>query len=54
MKIALDAASSEFFKNGFYYFEGKKLDYKGLTQIYKNWAKKYPLICKGLLPPTDL
>lgn len=44
MKIALDAASSEFFKNGFYYFEGKKLDYKGLTQIYKNWAKKYPLI----------
>ena len=44
MQIALDAASSEFFKNGFYYFEGKKLDYKALTQIYKNWAKKYPLI----------
>jgi len=44
MQIALDAASSEFFKNGYYYFEGKKLDYKGLTQIYKNWAKKYPLI----------
>ncbi len=44
MQIALDAASSEFFKNGIYYFEGKKLDYKGLTQIYKNWAKKYPLI----------
>ena len=44
MQIALDAASSELFKNGIYYFEGKKLDYKGLTQIYKNWAKKYPLI----------
>ncbi len=44
MQIALDAASSEFFKNGIYYFEGKKLDYKGLTQIYKNWARKYPLI----------
>ena len=44
MQIALDAASSEFFKNGIYYFEGKKLDYKGLTQIYKNWAKKFPLI----------
>lgn len=44
MQIALDAASSEFFKNGFYYFEGKKFDYKGLTQIYKNWVKKFPLI----------
>ena len=44
MQIALDAASSEFFKNGIYYFESKKLDYKGLTQIYKNWAKKFPLI----------
>lgn len=44
MQIALDAASSEFFKNGFYYFECKKLDYKGLTQIYKNWVKKFPLI----------
>ncbi len=44
MQIALDAASSEFCKNGVYYFEGKKLDYKSLTQIYKNWAKKYPLI----------
>ncbi len=44
MQIALDAASSEFCKNGVYYFEGKELDYKALTQIYKNWAKKYPLI----------
>ena len=44
MQIALDAASSEFFKDGFYYFEGKKLGYKQLTQVYKNWAKKYPLI----------
>lgn len=44
MQIALDAASSEFCKNGIYYFEGKKLSYKDMTQIYKNWAKKYPLI----------
>ncbi len=44
MQIALDAASSEFFKNGIYYFEGKKFDYKGLTQIYKNWVHKFPLI----------
>ena len=44
MQIALDAASSEFFKNGIYYFEDKQFDYKQLTQVYKNWAQKYPLI----------
>lgn len=44
MQIALDAAASEFCKNGIYYFEGKKLSYKDMTNIYKNWAKKYPLI----------
>ncbi len=44
MQIALDAASSEFCKGGIYYFEGKKLSYKDMTNIYKNWARKYPLI----------
>ena len=44
MQIALDAASSEFCKNGFYYFEGKKLSYKDMTGIYKKWAAKYPLV----------
>ena len=44
MQIALDAASSEFCKNDIYYFEGKKLSYKDMTNIYKNWARKYPLI----------
>jgi len=44
MQIALDAASSEFCKNGIYYFEGKKLSYKDMTRVYKNWASKYPLI----------
>ncbi len=44
MQNALDAASSEFCKGGIYYFEGKKLSYKDMTNIYKNWARKYPLI----------
>ena len=44
MRIALDAAASEFCKNGIYYFEGKKLSYKDMTNIYKNWASKYPLV----------
>jgi len=44
MQIALDAASSEFCKNGVYYFENKKLSCKDMTNIYKNWAAKYPLI----------
>lgn len=44
MQIALDAASSEFCKGGIYYFEGKKLSYKDMTRVYKNWASKYPLI----------
>jgi len=44
MQIALDAAASEFCKNGNYYFEGGKLSYKDMTNIYKDWAAKYPLI----------
>ena len=44
MKIALDAAASEFYKNGLYHFEGKKIDYKNMVNIYKKWAAKYPLI----------
>ena len=44
MQIALDAASSEFYKNGSYYFEGKKLSYEDMTMVYKKWISKYPLI----------
>lgn len=44
MQIALDSASSEFCKGGIYYFEGKKLSYKDMVRVYKNWAAKYPLV----------
>ena len=44
MPFAIDAAASEFYKNAFYYFEGKKLSYKELSDIYGNWAVNFPII----------
>ena len=44
MPFAIDAAASEFYENTFYYFEGKKLTYKELSDIYSNWALKFPII----------
>ncbi|KKR97393.1 MAG: Enolase [Candidatus Magasanikbacteria bacterium GW2011_GWC2_41_17] len=42
--LAIDAAASEFFANGKYNFEGKKLSAEELSKIYLSWVKKYPLI----------
>lgn len=42
--LALDAAASEFFSNGKYNLDGKKLSGKELGKIYLSWMKKYPLI----------
>ena len=44
--IALDPASSEFFKDGFYVLksENKKLSAEQMTEIYASWAAKYPII----------
>ena len=44
MPFALDAAASEFYEDTFYFFEGKKLNYKELSAIYSNLAKKFPII----------
>ncbi len=44
MSLALDAAASEFFKDGLYHFEGKERTSKEMTEIYKAWAKKYPVV----------
>ena len=43
--IALDAAASEFYKDGFYHFasEGKKLTAEELVDYYESMASKYPL-----------
>ena len=44
MALALDAAASEFFKNGRYHFEGKSLSAGELCAVYQNWCDTYPLI----------
>lgn len=45
VSFALDPASSEFHTSkGLYTFDEKKLSAYQLTQVYKRWSKKYPLI----------
>ncbi len=44
--LALDAASTEFFKNGVYDLEGegKKLDAAGMVKYYENLVSKFPIV----------
>lgn len=45
--IALDAASSSFYKDGSYFLEAEaepKMDAKQLISLYKEWVDKYPII----------
>jgi len=46
IKLALDCASSEFYKDGKYdlAWEGKVLDYKELVDFYADLVEKYPII----------
>ncbi|MHA2296129.1 MAG: phosphopyruvate hydratase [Candidatus Hodarchaeales archaeon] len=50
-KVGLDAAASEFFKDGKYSIEGKLLDGGELVDIYKDVVSSYPLI--SLEDPFD-
>ncbi len=45
IQLALDAAASEFYKDGKYEFtgEGKTLDTDGLVDLYSNWCDQYPI-----------
>ncbi len=45
ISLALDAASSEFFKDGQYTLagEGKTLDREGLICLYQDWCSQYPI-----------
>jgi enolase len=42
--IALDPASSEFFDNGAYRFEGREADGAGMADFYAGLAERYPLV----------
>ncbi|MCX6822416.1 MAG: phosphopyruvate hydratase [candidate division SR1 bacterium] len=46
IKLALDCAASEFYKDGNYILEGegKTLDHPELVQLYKSRVEKYPII----------
>lgn len=41
--LALDVASTEFFKDGKYQFEGQSLTSEELAETYAGWCKKYPI-----------
>ncbi|MBD3354479.1 phosphopyruvate hydratase [Candidatus Woesearchaeota archaeon] len=43
VRIAMDAAASEFYRNGKYHIEGKKLKGKNLNVVYKGLIEKYPI-----------
>lgn len=42
--IALDCASSEFFSNGRYHFDGKELDAEALVSVFEEYADRYPIL----------
>lgn len=45
VKLAMDMAASEFYKNKKYYFEGNKgISADAMIAIVKKWIKKYPLV----------
>ncbi len=44
ISLALDVASSEFYKEGKYVIEDKKLSKDKVVDLYKDWVGKYPII----------
>ncbi len=42
--IALDPASSSFYKDGKYKFDNSQISSADLISIYKNWTAKYPIV----------
>ncbi len=42
--LALDVASSEFFKDGKYHFEGKELSAEELSKVYEELVNEYPIV----------
>jgi enolase len=42
--IAIDPASTEFFRDGAYHVEGRSLDTDGLIELYASLAERFPLV----------
>ena len=51
VNIALDVAASEFYKNGFYELENKKMKTDDLISYYQNLIEKYPIV--SIEDPVD-
>ena len=45
ISLALDCASSSFYKEGVYQFEKAQRSSADLINIYENWLNKYPILC---------
>ena len=43
VKLALDCASTEFFKGGKYHIEGKELSSDQMVELLAGWSRKYPI-----------
>jgi len=44
INLAIDVAATEFYKNGHYHFENKKLSAEEMVRFYEDMKKKYPII----------
>jgi enolase len=42
--LALDVAANEFFSEGFYTYEGKKIDTSAMIAVYADLIKRYPIV----------
>ncbi|MES2607679.1 MAG: phosphopyruvate hydratase [Pseudomonadota bacterium] len=42
--LALDCAANEFFKDGYYTYEGKKIDTAAMIEVYVDLVKRYPIV----------
>lgn len=42
--LALDVAANEFFKDGYYNYEGKKIDTNAMIAVYVDLVKRYPIV----------
>ena len=44
VKFGMDAAASEFYHDGYYYFEKKKITSNKMLEVYEDLVKNYPII----------
>ena len=42
--LALDCAANEFFKDGYYTYEGKRIDTAAMIEVYVDLVKRYPIV----------